>query len=129
MNAFKEVSETEMEIMEVLWSEGSAKPFAWLLEHFNNQHGKQWKRQTLSTYLLRLAEKGVVCSKSAGRTSEYSPTMTRNEYESAKAQSVLDGSYSGSIRNFMTALYDGKSVSIAEMSDLKKWLSEQEKGR
>ena len=129
MNAFKEVSETELEIMEVLWNEGSPKTFAWLLDYFNTQKDKQWKRQTLSTYLTRLAEKGVLCSKSVGRTSEYSPIMSQNEYESAKAQSVLDSSYSGSIRNFMTALYDGKSVSTDEMSDLKQWLSEQEKGR
>ena len=129
MNTFKEVSETELEIMEVLWRESSAKSFAWLLDHFNTQQGKQWKRQTLSTYLLRLGEKGVVCSQRVGRTCEYSPVMTRNEYERAKAQMVLDGSYHGSIRNFMTALYDGKSVSVAEMSDLKQWLSQQEQGR
>lgn len=128
MNSFKEVSETELEIIEVLWQEDGPRTFAWLLDHFNDNYEKQWRRQTLSTYLLRLSKKGLVSSQNIGRTSEYRPAMTRNEYEHAKAQSVLNSSYSGSIRNFMTALYDGKSVSPKEMSELKHWLAEQEKG-
>ena len=126
MNAFKEVSETELEIIEVLWGEDSPRNFAWLLDHFNDQYGKQWKRQTLSTYLLRLSQKGLVCSENVGRTSEYRPALTRAEYEQAKAKNVLDSTYSGSVRTFMTALYDGKSISSDELSELKCWLAEQE---
>ena len=129
MNAFRELSDTEMEIMEVLWSSSEPKTFAWILDYFNSVKEKEWKKQTLSTYMLRLGEKDVIHSKRVGRTFEYSPNMTVNEYESAKAKGILDNSYDGSIRNFMLALYEGNSVSEDEMSELEMWIKEQKEKR
>lgn len=128
MNSFKEVSKTELEILEILWASNKPRSFGWLLAYFNDNCGKQWKRQTLSTHLKRLSCKGTISSKNIGKTSEYTPIMSKVEYESFKAQNLLDKSYKGSLRNFMVALYDGKSVSSSDMSELKSWLEEQEKG-
>lgn len=125
MSAFKELSETETEIMEVLWSKNEAVSFGWLMDYFNTQRGKQWKRQTLSTFMLRLAEKNVIVAKNQGRQMFYCPTMTKKQHESAKANGILDTLYSSSIKNFITALYDGEHLSKQQIDDLKKWLKDK----
>ena len=57
MGQFQSLSESEMEIMRVIWDAGSPVTAAELLERFAH---KGWKIQTVSTFLSRLVEKGVL---------------------------------------------------------------------
>ena len=57
MNLKYSLSDTEQEIMEVLWEKGDSIKTRQLLELFN-ERGKDWKRQTLNTFLSRLEEMG-----------------------------------------------------------------------
>lgn len=123
MDKFKEISKTELEIMEVVWESSCAKTHVELLEYFNSVKLRDWKPQTLTTYTARLLEKGLLVAEQKGRTKHYSPALTKQEYESAKAKGILDTMYEGSISNFMVALYDGKSVPETEIMRLKKWLT------
>lgn len=123
MSKFKEISKTELEIMEVMWESSIAKTHIELLEHFNVSETRDWKPQTLATFTARLIEKGLLKAEQKGRAKHYSPALTKREYESAKAKGILDTMYEGSISNFMVALYDGKSVPETEMLRLKKWLA------
>lgn len=66
-------------------------------------------------------------SKKQGRGKIYWAAITKEEFEQAKAKRILDVLYQGSIKNFLTALYGGKTVSTEEIEDLKKWLSEDRK--
>ncbi len=129
MNSFKELSETEMEILQVLWASEEPRSSGWLLNYFNDVQNRDWKKQTLSTYLLRMGEKGVISSKRAGRTFEHTALMSKEEYEQKKAKNILTKMYEGSIFNFVNALYNGEKIDQSEVEDLKKWLdSQQEEG-
>lgn len=125
MNAFKELSATEKEIMEVMWEQTEAVSYSFLIDFFNTQRGKEWKRQTLSTYMIRLADKGLITSQNQGRQMFYKSAMTHSEYEKSKANGILDKLYKGSIKNFMTALYDGENLSKDQINDLKEWLKDK----
>ena len=125
MTKFKELSATELEIMEVIWNSNTPKTHIELLEHFNNECLRDWKPQTLTTYTTRLLEKGVIKATKKGRAKHYSPAVTKYEYESNKAKGILDVAYEGSIKRFMTALYDGKAISKVEMDELKTWLADK----
>ncbi|MFI3227670.1 MAG: BlaI/MecI/CopY family transcriptional regulator [Clostridia bacterium] len=125
MSAFKELSATENEIMEVMWEQSEAVPYSFLIDFFNTKRGKEWKRQTLSTYMIKLSEKGLIISQSQGRQMFYSIAMTRADYEKTKANGILDKLYNGSVKNFMTALYDGKEISKNQIEDLKQWLKDK----
>ena len=119
---FKEMSETEQEIMEVLWSSGAPKTLNELLEYFASERKKLWKPQTLATFMSRLTEKGLLLWEQRGRARCYRPTLTRAEYDGVKARVVLDKLYSGSLQSFVTALYDGDALSEQDIAELKNWL-------
>lgn len=125
MKQFRKLSETEMAIMMVLWQCEEPMTTAKLLSYFAQYHGKNWKIQTLSTFLTRLNEKGLVQIESKGKANLYRPALTRQAYEQAEAKGVLDTLYAGSIKNFLAALSGGENMSTEDMQALKEWLAEK----
>jgi BlaI family transcriptional regulator, penicillinase repressor len=125
MKQFKELSETEKEIMDVLWELDTPIATADLLSFFNNERKKDWKTQTISTFLARLVKKGFVISETKGRGTIHSFAVSEEEYNQLKAKSILKMMYKGSIKNFLVALYGDKKISNDEIAELKQWLSER----
>lgn len=124
LNPFKELSETEKEIMEYLWSEekqGKILCFAEILSYFNEEKDKNWKKQTLSVFLARLGEKEMVFSQKKGRTYEYAP-VSEKDYEKRKANGLLQGHFSGNMEKFLLAFYGGEAITHKEKENLKSWL-------
>lgn len=61
MDRFPKMSETESKIIEVLWNSKEPMLASELIDFFVH-HGKVWKAPTLSTFLSRLSQKGLVDS-------------------------------------------------------------------
>ncbi len=59
---FQKLSETEMEVMQVIWASDNPITSGELLDIFAQKKGKKWKGQTIATFLARLVEKGVLIS-------------------------------------------------------------------
>ena len=126
MNNFQKLSETEMEVMEIIWASGHPITSSELLEIFVRDKGKEWKGQTMATFLARLVEKGVlIITGQQGRTNIYEPHMSPEEYRSQEAKSLLETLYEGSVKNFLATLYDGKELTKDEIADLRCWFAEK----
>lgn len=124
MKKFQQLSETEMEVMQVIWDAGRPVTSAELLAIFAEQKKREWKGQTISTFLARLVEKGVLeASQQKGRTKQYLPRVTPEEYRRNEARGILDLMYKGSVKNFLAALYEGESSSKQELEELKSWFA------
>ena len=54
------LSATEMEIMEFLWDTNKKLSASEILKYFNDNKSKNWKKQTLNTFLVKLIEKGAL---------------------------------------------------------------------
>lgn len=126
MKALKNLSEAEQEIMDYLWECTDSKTLGELLEYFNQYRDKDWKSQTLSTFMTRLSEKGIVTWTVTGRTKHYYPLLTKEEFESEKAKGILDSMYNSSLKKFVATLYRGNKLSEDEVNELKEWLNNQE---
>lgn len=111
-----------MEVMQIIWASGHPVTSGELLDIFAQNKGKEWKGQTIATFLARLVDKGVLISTRQGRSNTYTPRISPEEYKSLEAKSVLDTMYEGSIKNFLAALYDGEKVTTDELTELKQWL-------
>lgn len=116
------LSQTEQEIMEVLWESGEAKTPSQLLLHFAPLH--DWKRQTMSTFLSRLTEKGLISAKRQGRELYYSPILSKNQYESKRSRSIINSLYQGSVTNFLASLVTEIPENPQEIEEIKRWLEE-----
>lgn len=117
-----DVSETEKEILEYLWENPQGVLSREMLEYFNEKKQKDWKKQTLNTFLLRLAEKGLIEGKAQGVKKIYQAVYDAKEYEAKKAESILENNYGGSVRNFVMALTGGEKIDKAMADDLRKML-------
>lgn len=122
MKNFREMSETEQEIMEVLWSADSPKTLNELRDFFASERGKVWKPQTLATFMSRLVEKELILWEQRGRARYYSPALTKSEYEGAKAKTLLDTLFCGSLKGFVAALYDGDALTEQDIAEMKEWV-------
>lgn len=124
VNQVQKLSDTEMEVMEVIWECTPPVTSAELLRLFA-QRGREWKGQTISTFLSRLVDKGALSATKHGRTNKYIPRISLEDYKLIETKSVLDGLYQGSVKNLISALYDGDKLSNQDIAELKKWFSEK----
>ena len=58
-NIIYEMSQSESLIMKFLWKEG-AKSFLEIMTFLNEEKGKEWKKQTVNTFIKRLSDKGLI---------------------------------------------------------------------
>lgn len=124
MNSVQKLSDTELELMEAIWASEPPVTSTDLLRRFADR-GRAWKAQTMSTFLSRLVEKGALETTRDGRTNLYTPRVTREAYKLAETQHVLDDLYQGSVKNLISALYDGDKLSEQDIDELKQWFSEK----
>ncbi|MEI3612557.1 BlaI/MecI/CopY family transcriptional regulator [Pseudogracilibacillus sp. SO30301A] len=124
MEKFQSLSETEMKVMQVIWKMNRPVKSNELLDIFFAKEGKEWKGQTIATFLSRLVDKGLLSVKREGRANTYTPCLTFKEYKRKEAQSMLDTMYQGSLKNFLATLYEDK-ITPNELDELKKWFADK----
>ena len=125
MDRSKKMSETESEIMEVLWNSEAPMSASELIDYFAEQRGKVWKAPTLATFLSRLSQKGLVGSVRRGRVPYYHPIQTRAAYKQSIAQELLDTMYQGSVTKFFATLCGDTPLSAKDREELRAWLDEE----
>lgn len=117
------LSDTELEIMEMIWSSKCPIYFNQILDFFNN-NGKDWKKQTLHTHLSRLIEKGALDCKNEGRKKAYFPKLTREQLTQRYAKSFLNNAFNGSLNLFLSALAGNKKdCTQEELDELRDFLN------
>lgn len=112
------LSPTEHEIMEFFWNAQTEYDFKELMQRFNEDGGKEWKKQTLNTFLSRLLDKGLLKRRMEGRKAYYSYRIDRTQYEQEKAKEVLENGYEGKITHFLAALTGNNSIINADEQEL-----------
>lgn len=121
MKQFHRLSDSEMEIMRVIWALDAPATASQLLELFSH---KGWKIQTMSTFLTRLVDKGVLSQGKKAKANTYAPALTEQEYHSLEAQHVINSMYHGSLLDFLAAFSGGRSLKQADVEELKQWFEE-----
>jgi len=122
MKSFQSLSDSEMEIMRWIWGTKPPVTSNQLLTAFAH---KAWKAQTMSTFLTRLVEKGLLLVERNGKTNAYTPAVTEAEYHKREAQHVIDSMYRGSLTDFLTAFYGGGKISEEDAAELKAWFERE----
>lgn len=114
------ISNAEKEVLEVLWHNKRWMSCSELVDHFNH-NGKSWKRQTVNTFLTRLMEKGFVIKNG----SKYIYSYTQEEFESKKANELVETLYDGSLKKFISALTGKTKIDKKYANELREYLESQ----
>ncbi|QIK68938.1 BlaI/MecI/CopY family transcriptional regulator [Erysipelothrix sp. HDW6C] len=118
----KNISETELEIMNVIWEHNKAVTVKDIQDLLSDNG---WKTTTVQTFMNRLSEKGYLRVEKINRSNYYTAAINRSEYSVFETKKIITNVHSGSIRNFVASLVDGDSLTASEISELKAWLNKK----
>lgn len=112
------MSTTEFYILKYLWSRETPATFSEIMTHFNEEEKKEWKKQTVNTFLTRLAQKGFLNIDKSGKRAIYIPSVSRKKYYEDYAQQIIEDSYEGSLKNFVCAFTENHKLTSNEKEEL-----------
>ena len=115
-------SATEFYILQYLWTRETPATFSEIMVHFNETEQKEWKKQTVNTFLSRLSQKGFLNIDKSGKRAIYIPSVTEKKFYEQYAQDIIKDSYQGSLKNFVCAFTAGHKLTSAEKDELLNYI-------
>jgi len=112
----RDLTRAEEQVMQVLWKmkKGFVKN---MLEHFDEPKPAY---NTVSTIVRILQEKGFVRHKTYGRTHEYYPVVTKNDYSKSHLNAFVNDYFSNSFEKMVSFFAKEKRISLKEMEEIMK---------
>lgn len=111
------VSESELEILKVLWNQGPLKVGEVLISM--RTQGFSWAYNTVQTLLNRLKNKGFVATVKKGRALTYRPLVDRQAFVSQKIEEVATRVFDGATSSMVLALVERQRFTKAEIERFK----------
>jgi BlaI family penicillinase repressor len=119
----RELTRAEEQVMQVLWKmkKGFVKD---ILEHFDEPKPAY---NTVSTIVRILQDKGFVGHKAYGRTHEYFPLISKNEYSEMHMTNFVKDYFSDSFEKMVSFFAKEKRISVREMQEIMKIMESEVK--
>jgi len=110
----RELTRAEEQVMQVLWKirRGFVKD---ILEHFEEPKPAY---NTVSTIVRILQDKGFVDHKAYGRTHEYFPVVSKDEYSKSHLSTFVNDYFSNSFGKMVSFFAKEKGITVKEMEDI-----------
>ena len=115
-----QISESELVLMKIIWNNGGAALFSFIIEELERDQN-DWKKNTVLTLLSRLIGTKYLKVNKIGRRNEYIATITEQEYQSAQTQSFVKRIYGGNIRNLVSTLLRQDVLTEDEWTEIERF--------
>ena len=120
----KNISESELEVMQVLWKNGESTSIDIVKEVTKK---KEWKSNTIMTLVSRLVSKGFIeVIRDKGALLLYKPVISEYNYKSKETNNFIDRMYEGSLNNMLVAFAKSKQLTKQDLQDLMKLIDEED---
>lgn len=116
------VSDSELEILEVLWDANKALNAA-QIRNVLNEH-KSWERTTVLTLIQRLLKKGVI-KQEKREVYYYEPCIEREEYIREETKNFVQKFFKGNIKNMAAALVNSDSLTKEDIEELRDYFNQK----
>ena len=119
----KELTKAEEQIMQILWEleKGFVRD---ILDHLPKPKPAY---NTVSTIVRILEKKGFVSHKAYGKTHEYFPLISRDEYKKAYLGNFLKNYFSDSFHDMISFFARDREISLSELEDLIRTVSKEKR--
>lgn len=110
----RDLTRAEEEVMQVLWKieKGFVKE---ILEHFDEPKPAY---NTVSTIVRILQDKGFVEHKAYGRTHEYYPVISKDDYSKSHLSNFVNDYFSNSYGQMVSFFAKENKISVREMEEI-----------
>lgn len=122
----KRLPDSELDIMLIIWEAKEPVSRSYIEKQINEK--KNLASTTILSLLTRLINKGFVHAEKQGKGNLYSALVDENNYIQNEGKSMLEKLYGNSLKNFISALYDGEKIDDKELSELIDFLDKAKEG-
>ena len=116
------ISETEMEILRIIWDKNDKVPTSELAEKMPDK-----KLTTISPLAGRLIDKGCLKSEKIGRSHvhEYEAIISEQEYQAMQTKEFVRSIHRGSAKSLISALFRDEDFTKEDIEELKRFIEEK----
>ena len=117
----QKLTKAEEEVMQYLWqlTKGTVSQLIEAMPEPKPPHS------TISSIVRILERKGAVDHNTYGRTHEYYPLISREDYSQGSLQQLAQDYFGGSLRKMVSFLVQSEDLSIADLEEIRKKLKEK----
>ena len=116
-NLADKISDSELEVMKVLWQAGDALTVTEIRETLQKMRG--WEATTVKTLVSRLVTKGVV-QQEKRNVFYYTPLLSEQEYNNWATHDLIRRVYHGSARDLVAALVHSEGLTQDDLAELRE---------
>lgn len=118
-----DISMCERYVMKVIWDSEESLALQEIMDTVNRENGKEWKPQTVSTFLSRLVKKRYLELYRKGRYCYYRPLVSKQEFWQATMEENARYFTRGDVGELACCLCDDM-LTDKDIDKLKKKISE-----
>ena len=115
----KPLTESEKITMKCVWDIGDGARLSRIMTLANDEYGKEWKPQTVSTFLGKLVRKGFVEQYRDGRYFYYRILIDKHTYRTQMIRDDVEFWDDDSLEMYISELFDKKTFTAKERKQLK----------
>lgn len=101
---FADLTDCEQLVMKTVWDADQELSMTDITQRVNETYHKEWKAQTVSTFLARLVRKGYLRHYRKGRIYFYQSLVAQEDYVGELAQRFIEFWNQGSVDAFLETL-------------------------
>lgn len=121
---YEVLTASETLVMKCIWDADREMSLADIFEMVNSLYHKEWKYQTVSTFLAKIVQKGFIRARREGHRVIYEILISQDDYKAQQAEEFVNFWNRGSVGQFLTAFYKEKRISKSEIEELRKTVEE-----
>jgi BlaI family penicillinase repressor len=125
MQKLPRISESEWEVMKLVWAASDPISAAEIIQQLNKE--EQRHPRTVKTLLNRLVNKGALGFSKDGREYLYCAKVSENACVRAESESFLERVFGGALHPMLVQLVQEKKLSSEEIKELKRILKAKER--
>ena len=123
MEQMKKLPDAEFEIMQVVWANEPPITTSEIMKQLGNK--KEWKIQSVVSFMLRLTERGFLRSEKHGKERTYFPTVSQDDYLKFETGNFMRQFHKNSFLSLVTTIYDNEALTDEDINGLKELLKKR----
>lgn len=116
------MTDCEVLVMKTIWDSEEVLALRGVTSQVNQTYNKEWKPQTVSTFLARLVKKGFLSMERKGRQFYYYPLVTEEDYSKKEIVKCVDFWSDGKLDSLVAAFSEARGLTKDEAERIKKLL-------
>lgn len=119
-----DISACERMVMRVIWDTEEELDLRHVMDNVNEKFKKEWKPQTVSTFLARLVRKGYLTGRRQGRYTYYKAVVKETDFKFSTVSENISFFDGGSKASFVCSLFDHMTFTKEDKERIQKKIDE-----